>query len=103
MPSQKFQYLLIPSALPSSNPQAVTKLQPMSPRQLRSKSHRSGSRAPNSSPTQQVSGADVLMKNQSLRHMVYELKGGYLLLPGFITVGLSIIAILLPELEICDP
>jgi uncharacterized membrane protein len=43
------------------------------------------------------------MKNPSLRHMVYELKCGYLLLPGFITVGLSIVAICLPELEIYDP
>jgi uncharacterized membrane protein len=40
------------------------------------------------------------MKTNSFRHMVYELKGGYLVLPVLITVALSILAMILPRLEI---
>jgi uncharacterized membrane protein len=39
------------------------------------------------------------LRNNSFRHVVYELKGGYLLLPVLITLLLSLAAICLPYLE----
>jgi len=43
------------------------------------------------------------MKMHSLRHVVYELRGGYLLLPVLITIALSLIAMFLPGIEIDNP
>jgi uncharacterized membrane protein len=41
-----------------------------------------------------------MVKTSALRHMVYELKGGYLLLPVSIMLVLSIVAIILPKFEL---
>jgi uncharacterized membrane protein len=43
------------------------------------------------------------MKTNSFRHMLYELRGGYLILPVLITVALSVMAIVLPGLEVDNP
>jgi uncharacterized membrane protein len=40
------------------------------------------------------------MKIHSLRHAVYELRGGYIVLPVLITGGLSLVALFLPGIEI---
>ena len=41
-----------------------------------------------------------MVKTSAIRHMVYELKGGYLLLPVSIMLVLSAIAVLLPKIEL---